>query len=109
LGEGHMTNMYVGRSPKFIWALCHVMCTAALIGPATSPIPPHWDSYTRGAIGQQRKTTSLCNPLGRGGGSLTIPKKWRVYTCTEKIVHIGYCIVMVTSVPIVILAASIHY
>jgi hypothetical protein len=23
---------YGGRSPKFIWAPCHVMCTAVLIG-----------------------------------------------------------------------------
>jgi hypothetical protein len=23
---------YGGRSPKFIWALCHVTCTAVLIG-----------------------------------------------------------------------------
>jgi hypothetical protein len=27
----HRLNMEV-RSPKFIWALCHVMCTAVLIG-----------------------------------------------------------------------------
>jgi hypothetical protein len=26
------TNHYGGRSPKFIWAPCHVMCTAVLIG-----------------------------------------------------------------------------
>ncbi len=33
---------YGGRSPKFIWASCHVMCTAVLFGvdPATPP-PPH--------------------------------------------------------------------
>ncbi len=27
------------------------------------PPPPHLDSYYEGAIGQQRQTTSLCNPL----------------------------------------------
>ncbi len=37
-----------GRSPKFIWAPCHVMCTAVLIGwdPATPSLPPHLDSWT---------------------------------------------------------------
>ncbi len=32
---------YGVRSPKFIWALCHVMCTAVLLGwdPATPPLP----------------------------------------------------------------------
>ncbi len=47
-----------GRSPKFIWAPCHVMCTAVLIGrdPATPP-PPHPPALGlvyEGAIGQQR-------------------------------------------------------
>jgi hypothetical protein len=29
----HRLNMdHGGRSPKFIWAPCHVMCTAVLIG-----------------------------------------------------------------------------
>ncbi len=32
--------------------------------PCKTPIPPHLGSYTRGAIGQLRKTTSPCNPLG---------------------------------------------
>jgi hypothetical protein len=54
-------------SPKFIWAPCHVMCKAILTGsvPATilPPPPPYLDSYYEGAIIQQRKTTSLCNPL----------------------------------------------
>ncbi len=55
---------------EFIWAPCHVMCTSVLIfwDSATSPIPPHFDSYTRCAIGQQRQTTSLCNPLAEGLG-----------------------------------------
>jgi hypothetical protein len=36
-------DIYGVRSPKFIWAPCHVMCTAVLIGweePATPPPPP---------------------------------------------------------------------
>jgi hypothetical protein len=28
----HRPKMVEGRSPKFIWAPCHVMCTAVLIG-----------------------------------------------------------------------------
>jgi hypothetical protein len=32
LGLGHRGVKYVGRSPKFIWAQCHVMSTAVLIG-----------------------------------------------------------------------------
>ncbi len=38
------------RSPKFIWAPCHVMYTAVLIGwdRETSPLSPHLDS--RGAL-----------------------------------------------------------
>jgi hypothetical protein len=63
--ESNIWNMEYGvRSPKFIWAQCHVMWTAVLIGcvPATTP-PPHLGSYTRGAIGQLRLTTSPSNPL----------------------------------------------
>ncbi len=51
----------------FIWAPCNVMCPAILIGwdPAIPSLPPHLDSYYdyEGAIGQQRQTISLCNPL----------------------------------------------
>jgi hypothetical protein len=45
------------------------MCTAVThwLGPRNPPPPPppispHLDSYYEGAVGQQRKTTSLCNP-----------------------------------------------
>ncbi len=41
-------------SPKFIWAPCHVMCLAVLIGwdPVNPPSPsPSHILYTRGAIG----------------------------------------------------------
>ncbi len=38
--------------------------------PRNSPsLPPHLDSYCEGAIGQQRQTTSLCNPLSHSFGS----------------------------------------
>jgi hypothetical protein len=49
---GRPSLKYGGRSPKFIWAQCHVMCTAVLIGwdPATPPFPPHCDSYTRALL-----------------------------------------------------------
>jgi hypothetical protein len=52
----------------FIWAPCHVMCTAVLTGwdPAIPPLPPHLGSYYECAIGQQRLTigtVSLYNPL----------------------------------------------
>ncbi len=59
-------SMY--RSPTFIWASCHVMCTAVLIGwdPATPLLPAHFDLFYEGAIGQPWKTTSLCDPLGCG-------------------------------------------
>jgi hypothetical protein len=33
------------------------------LSPRNSPPPPYLDSYDEGTIGQQRKTTSLCNPL----------------------------------------------
>ncbi len=53
----HRLNMEV--DPKFIWAPCHVMCTAELIG--TGPqSPPHGhpafglDILYECAIGQQR-------------------------------------------------------
>ncbi len=41
------------------------MCTAVLIGwdPATLPPPPTFGLMNEGAIGQPRKTTSLCDPL----------------------------------------------
>jgi hypothetical protein len=38
-------------------------CTHWLRDPATPSLPPHLDTYYEGAIGQQRETTSLCNPL----------------------------------------------
>ncbi len=55
---------YRVRTLKFIWAPCHVMCTAVLIGwDLATPPPPHSPRITRGAIGQQRWTTSPLNPL----------------------------------------------
>ncbi len=41
---------YGGRSPKFIWAPCHVMCTAVLTGwdPATPSLPPAFGLVLRG-------------------------------------------------------------
>jgi hypothetical protein len=41
---------YGGRSPKFIWASCHVMCTAVLIGrnPRNSLPPPAFGLVLRG-------------------------------------------------------------
>ncbi len=42
-----------GRSPKFIWAPCHVMCTAVPIGwdPATPPPSPSiWTRITRAIL-----------------------------------------------------------
>ncbi len=43
---------YGGRSPKFIWAPCHVMCTAVLIDwdPATPPSPCIWIRITRALL-----------------------------------------------------------
>ncbi len=66
LGWKHIQVKYGVRSPTFIWAPCHVMCTDVVIGwdPRNSPLPPHLGSYTRGAIGQQRQTTYPCNPPG---------------------------------------------
>ncbi len=54
---------YGGRSPRFIWAPCHVMCTLTAVLNGWDPaIPPHLDSYT-GALLASKETTSLCNPL----------------------------------------------
>ncbi len=35
----HCPFKYGGRFPKFIWAPCHVMCTAVLIGWLRPPLP----------------------------------------------------------------------
>jgi len=58
---------YGGRSPKFIWAQCHVMCTAVLIGwdPATPPFPPHCDSYTRALLVSKDRRHLFVTPWGR--------------------------------------------
>ncbi len=63
-GEPHSyrLNMEVRRSPKFLWAPSH-SCTHWLRPRNFPPLTPHLDSYFEGAIGQQRYTTSLCNPL----------------------------------------------
>jgi hypothetical protein len=50
---------YGGRSPKFIWTPCHVMCTVVTCNPRTPPPPPYDIRNTR----SQRQTTYLCNPL----------------------------------------------
>ncbi len=57
---------YGGRSPKFIWTPCHVMCTAVLIGwdPATPSLPPHWDSYTRALLVSKDRRHLFVTPLG---------------------------------------------
>ncbi len=74
---GHNVNTYRrSRSPKFIWAPCHVMCTAVFIGwdPATPPPPPASGLIcTRGAIGQKRETTSPCNHLGWSSEDCCMP------------------------------------
>ncbi len=46
--SNHRLNMEVHRSQKFIWAPCHVMFTAVLIGwdPATPPSPRTWTGIT---------------------------------------------------------------
>jgi hypothetical protein len=54
---------YGGRSPNFIWAPCHVMCTAALIGPATPPIPSHWDSYPRALLVSKDRRHLFVTPV----------------------------------------------
>jgi hypothetical protein len=35
---------------------------------ATRSLPQHLDTYFEGAIGPQRQTTSLCNPLDKNDG-----------------------------------------
>jgi hypothetical protein len=45
---------YGGRSPKFVWAPCHVTCTAVLIGWDPVRPPPAWGLVYESAIGQQR-------------------------------------------------------
>jgi hypothetical protein len=59
----HRINMEVDLQNLFG---LHVTCCAQLYSLAVTPqSPPHLDSYTRALlpIGQQRQTTSLCNPL----------------------------------------------
>jgi hypothetical protein len=58
---------YGGRSPKFIWAPCHVIAQLfplAETEPRNRPLPRNWAHKTRSAIGQLRQTTSR-NPLVR--------------------------------------------
>ncbi len=45
-------NSILRRLKMEVISPCHVMCTAVLIGrdPATTPIPPHLDSYTRALL-----------------------------------------------------------
>ncbi len=55
---------YGGRSPKFICAPCHVLCTATYwLRLRNLTYPPALGLVYKGAIGQQRQTTSLYNPL----------------------------------------------
>ncbi len=59
---------YGGWSPKLIWTLCHVMCTAVLIGwdPATPPSPRNWTSITRALLVSKDRRHLLVTPwLGR--------------------------------------------
>jgi hypothetical protein len=56
---------YGFRSPKFIWAPCHVMRTAVLIGrdlPRNPPPPPHLDSYTRALLVNKYRRHLLVTP-----------------------------------------------
>ncbi len=57
---------YGGRTPKFIWAPCHVMCVAILIGwdPATPPISPHLDSYARALLVSKDRRHLFVTPWG---------------------------------------------
>jgi hypothetical protein len=57
---------YGGRSLKFIWAPCHVMCTAVLIGrdPATPPYHLIWARITRALLVSKDRRhlfVTLCN------------------------------------------------
>ncbi len=64
--QNHRLNMEVDFQSLFgLHVTWCAHCTAVLIGwdPATPPPPPALDSYYEGAIGQQRQTTPLCNPL----------------------------------------------
>ncbi len=61
---------YGDRSPKFIQAPCDVHSFTHWLSPPNSP---HLDSYYEGAIGQQRQTTSLSNPL-------TVAQQGTMYT-----------------------------
>ncbi len=64
--EDHGYNMEVDLQSLFGLS-CHVMCTAVLIGfdPATPQNPPAFGLVYEVAIGQQRQTTSLYNPLAK--------------------------------------------
>jgi hypothetical protein len=46
---------YGSRSPKFIWAPCHVMCTAVLIGWGPATLPPHLGSYKGAMLSKDRR------------------------------------------------------
>ncbi len=56
-GGMHPYVKYGFGSPKFIWAPCHVMCAAVIIGwdPTILPIPPHLDSMRTVLISQDRR------------------------------------------------------
>ncbi len=59
---------YGVRSPKFIWAPCHVMWIAVLIGwdPAIPLPPPHLDPYTRALLVSKDKRHLFVIGTNRG-------------------------------------------
>ncbi len=67
-----------GRSPKFIWVLCHVMWPAVLIGrdPAAPPIPLYWDTYTRALLVSKERRHLYVTPWVKSS-------LWKMRSVTE--------------------------
>jgi hypothetical protein len=72
---------YGGRSPKFIWAPCHVMCTAVLIGwgPATPPLPSIWTHITRALLVSKDRRHLFVTTCTRGSRRHTPTCGWRCW------------------------------
>jgi hypothetical protein len=52
-----------GRSPKFIWAPCLVMCTAVPTHWLRPPLTPHLDLYTRALLVSKDRRHLFLTPL----------------------------------------------
>ncbi len=81
-GSGYRLNMEVDL--QCLFGLHFTWCTQLYLlaeTPELPPLPPHLDSYYEGAIGHQRLTTSLCNPLVVGNEKVGTLGRWQIIPC----------------------------